>query len=93
MKTASLVAGASAEPCRDSGARRRRRSRRETQTLLLIAIADRLPPALRDELSAVVAEAEHDERLAAELANLRAQLAALWSIASPASGPLVTARA
>ncbi len=52
----------------------------ESVTLLLIAIADRLAPARRDELTAVVDEAEHDERLAAELVNLRAQLAALWSI-------------
>jgi len=49
-------------------------------TLLLIAIADRLSPARRDELTAVASEAAYDEPLAAELANLRAQLTALWSI-------------
>ena len=54
----------------------------EAVTLLLVAIADRLAPARRGELTAVADEAEHDERLAAELANLRAQLAALWSISS-----------
>ncbi|MEO8705198.1 MAG: hypothetical protein ABI867_34450, partial [Kofleriaceae bacterium] len=52
----------------------------EGVTLLLIAVAERLVPAFRDELSAVVDEAEHDERLVAELATLRAQLSALWSI-------------
>ncbi|MFN0249665.1 MAG: phytochelatin synthase family protein [Kofleriaceae bacterium] len=65
--------------------------RAEATTLLLIAIADRLAPARRDELTAVVAEAEHDERLAAEVANMRAQLAALWSIASQGCAPSVTA--
>jgi glutathione gamma-glutamylcysteinyltransferase len=56
--------------------------RAEGVTLLLIAVADRLVPARRDELTAVVDEAEHDERLVAELATLRAQLSALWSITS-----------
>ncbi len=59
--------------------------RAEAVTLLLIAIADRLAPARREELTAVVAEAEHDERLAAELANLRTQLAALWMFGSQVS--------
>jgi glutathione gamma-glutamylcysteinyltransferase len=54
----------------------------EGVTLLLIAIADRLAPARRSELTTLVDEAECDERLAAELANLRAQLSALWSITS-----------
>ena len=56
--------------------------RAEAVALLLIAIADRLTPARRDELTAVAHEAEGDELLAAELANLRAQLGALWSITS-----------
>ena len=56
-------------------------------TLLLIAIADRLTPARRDELAAVVAEAEHDLPLAAELANLRAQLGALWTITAGVESP------
>ncbi len=67
--------------------------RAEAVTLLLIAVADRLAPARRDELTAVVAEAEHDERLAAELTNMRAQLAALWSIASRVTAPSVPANA
>ncbi|MDQ3295653.1 MAG: phytochelatin synthase family protein [Myxococcota bacterium] len=52
--------------------------RAEAVTLLLIAVADRLAPALRDELTEVLACA--DEWLAAELASLRAQLGALWTI-------------
>ena len=51
-------------------------------TLLLIAISDRLAPARRDELAALLAQAEQDESLAAEIANLRDQLAALWTITS-----------
>jgi glutathione gamma-glutamylcysteinyltransferase len=57
--------------------------RAEGVTLLLVAIADRLSPTRRDELTTVVSEANHAEPLAAELANLRAQLAALWSITFP----------
>jgi len=60
--------------------------RAEAVTILLLAIADRLPPAQRDELGALVAEAEHDEPLAADLASLRAQLAALWAIACHEDG-------
>lgn len=52
----------------------------EGVTLLLVAIADRLAPDRRDELAAVASTA--DASLAPELANLRAQLAALWSITS-----------
>lgn len=59
--------------------------RAEAVTLLLIAIADRFAPARRDELMVVAHEAEHDEALAAELANLRAQLGALWSVTSDSS--------
>jgi glutathione gamma-glutamylcysteinyltransferase len=55
--------------------------------LLLIAIAHRLAPTRREELTAVVAEAEHDAALAAELANLRAQLGALWTITGPEVEP------
>jgi glutathione gamma-glutamylcysteinyltransferase len=58
--------------------------RAEAVTLLLIAIADRLAPARREELTAVVAEAEHDDALAAEIASLRDQLGALWTITADA---------
>ena len=56
--------------------------RAEAVTLLLIAIADRLAPMRRDELVAVLAEAERDDALRAELASLREQLGALWTITS-----------
>jgi glutathione gamma-glutamylcysteinyltransferase len=59
--------------------------RAEAVTLLLIAIADRLAPARREELTAVVAEAEHDEALAVEIASLRDQLGALWTITADAT--------
>ena len=52
----------------------------EPVTLLLIAITDRLAPARRDELAAVVEQAAHDEMLGAEVASLRDQLDALWTI-------------
>jgi glutathione gamma-glutamylcysteinyltransferase len=58
--------------------------RAEAVTLLLIAVADRLAPARREELTAVLAEAEHDQALAAEIASLRDQLGALWTITSEA---------
>ncbi len=58
--------------------------RAEAVTILLIAIADRLAPARRDELTAVLAEVEHDAGLAAEIASLRDQLDALWTITSEA---------
>ena len=61
--------------------------RAEAVMLLLLAIAGHLPPARRDEIVALVAEAEHDEPLAGELASLRAQLAALWTITGDAAGP------
>jgi hypothetical protein len=57
--------------------------RAEAVTLLLIAIAARLAPARREEL----AEAEHDEPLAAEIASLRDQLGALSAITSEARAP------
>jgi len=53
----------------------------EAVTMLLLAIADRLAPARRDELVTLIAEASHDDPLAAELGNLRAQLGALWIVA------------
>ncbi len=56
--------------------------RAEAVTLLLIAISDRLSRARRDELAPLRIESERDDALAAELANLRAQLAALWTITS-----------
>jgi hypothetical protein len=58
--------------------------RAEAVTLLLIAIMGRLAPARREELAAVLAEAEHDAVLAAEITSLRDQLAALWTITSDA---------
>ena len=54
--------------------------RAEAVAVLLIAIAERLPPARRSELVSLVTQAEHDAPLAAELDNLRTQLAALWTI-------------
>jgi glutathione gamma-glutamylcysteinyltransferase len=53
--------------------------RAEAVTLLLLAISERLAPARRDELAAQLADATTDA-LAAEIANLREQLAALWTI-------------
>ncbi|HEY0481264.1 MAG TPA: phytochelatin synthase family protein [Kofleriaceae bacterium] len=61
--------------------------RAEAVTLLLIAIADRLLPARREELTAIPAGAEHDEALASEIASLRDQLGALWTITSEARTP------
>ncbi len=52
----------------------------EAVTILLLAIASRLPPARRDEIVALIAEAERDESLAGELASLRAQIEALWAM-------------
>jgi glutathione gamma-glutamylcysteinyltransferase len=57
--------------------------RAEAVTLLLIAILERLAPARRDELTGLLAQASTEEPLAAEIANLRDQLAALWTIACP----------
>lgn len=54
--------------------------RAESVTLLLVAISSRLAPARRDELAALLAGATTDDLLAAEIANLRDQLAALWTI-------------
>lgn len=54
--------------------------RAEGMTLLVLAISERLVPARRDELLA----ATHDHVLAGELAGLRAQLDALWTITSEA---------
>jgi glutathione gamma-glutamylcysteinyltransferase len=54
--------------------------RAEAVTLLLITISERLAPTRRDELRALLTEAGTDEPLAAEIANLRDQLAALWTI-------------
>ena len=48
--------------------------------LIDVASGDRLAPARRDVLTTVLGAAEHDEALAAELANLRTQLGALWEI-------------
>jgi hypothetical protein len=54
--------------------------RAESVTLLLIAISDRLAPARRAELAALLADGTTDDVLAAEIAHLRDQLAALWTI-------------
>lgn len=54
----------------------------EAVTLLLIAIADRLSPARRDELGALAAG--EPDALAGEIANLRDQIAALWTIIADA---------
>ena len=55
----------------------------EAVTIMLLAIADRLAPARRDELVAMIAEATQDATLLAELDNLRAQLGALWTVGQP----------
>lgn len=52
----------------------------EAVTILLIAIAERLAPARRDELNTVLADADHHPALASELENLRTQIGALWTI-------------
>lgn len=54
--------------------------RAEAVTLLLIAISARLAAERRDEISALLAQATTDEPLAAEIANLREQLAAMLTI-------------
>ncbi|MBA3464164.1 MAG: phytochelatin synthase family protein [Deltaproteobacteria bacterium] len=56
--------------------------RAEAVTLLLMAISDRLSPARRDELTPRLIGSEQDDVLDAELASLRAQLGALWTITS-----------
>jgi glutathione gamma-glutamylcysteinyltransferase len=55
--------------------------RAEAVTLLLIAISERLAPARRDEV-ALLGQMEQDEPLSVEIANLRDQIAALWTITS-----------
>jgi hypothetical protein len=49
-----------------------------------IAIADRLDPARREELAAVLAEAEQAELVSGEIDSLREQLDALWTIMAEA---------
>ncbi|MBA3454121.1 MAG: hypothetical protein H0T42_13585, partial [Deltaproteobacteria bacterium] len=61
--------------------------RAESVTVLLIAIAERLAPERRGEVAGLLAEAEHDESLAAEIASLRDQLGALWTILADADVP------
>ncbi len=56
--------------------------RAEAVTLLLIAVADRLGAGVRAELTEELAEAGTGEPLAIELASLKAQLGALWTITS-----------
>jgi glutathione gamma-glutamylcysteinyltransferase len=58
--------------------------RAEAVTLLLLAIAERLAPAGREELAAVLVEVEQADPLAGEIASLREQLGALWTITSGA---------
>ena len=60
--------------------------RAEGVTLLLIAISERLAQERRDEVAALLAEATIDEPLAAEVANVRDQLAALWTITEAQPG-------
>jgi hypothetical protein len=50
----------------------------EAVTLLLLALADRLPVQRREEIVALAGA--HDASLAGEIENLRAQLGALWII-------------
>ncbi len=57
----------------------------EGVALLMLAIADRLPPPWRAALAPLVALTEVDDALAGELTNLRAQMAAVWTLG--ATGP------
>jgi len=55
----------------------------ESVIILILAIADRLAPATRSAIEApLLAEVERHPTLIGELGNLRAQIAALWSITS-----------
>ncbi len=54
--------------------------RADAVTLLLIAVSEELAPTTRDPIAALHADAERDQALAAEITNLRDQLAALRTI-------------
>jgi glutathione gamma-glutamylcysteinyltransferase len=58
--------------------------RAEAVTLLLFAVADLLAPGERVALGTLI-DANVDEALAIELANVRAQLTALWKMETPVS--------
>ena len=53
----------------------------EVVSMLLLATVDRLMPAQRSMLTELTGTPPDDSPLAAELTNLRAQLAALWDLA------------
>jgi glutathione gamma-glutamylcysteinyltransferase len=53
----------------------------EVATLLLLSISDLLTPARRAEIDVLVPEVPAHSQLAAEVGNVRAQLAALWTLA------------
>lgn len=50
--------------------------------VFLLTVADRLPPARKDEVTAIVAEAARDAALAGEIGSLQKQLGALWEVAA-----------
>jgi glutathione gamma-glutamylcysteinyltransferase len=56
--------------------------RAEAVTILLLLLSDQLAAAPGSELARIASEARADQRLEAELANLRAQFAALQQIAT-----------
>lgn len=59
--------------------------RSDEVTLLMLAVADSLPSALRELIGAAVSEADHDDALVSELRTLRAQIAALQAVADTTS--------
>ncbi|CAN5470866.1 hypothetical protein BH11MYX1_BH11MYX1_54900 [soil metagenome] len=59
--------------------------RADAVTVLMLAIGDLLPPALRALIAASVREAEHDDELVAEVRMLRAQIAALQAVGEKTS--------
>jgi hypothetical protein len=54
----------------------------EAVTIVLLALSDQLAAERRSELARFASEARADQKIEAELANLRAQLAALQEVAS-----------
>ena len=60
--------------------------RAEAVTILLLLLSDQLAAAHRSDLARFASEARADQKLEAELANLRAQLAALQDVASQGGG-------
>lgn len=63
--------------------------RADAVTILILAITDLVPPALRAQIDAAVREAEFDDELVAELRMLRAQMAALQAVGDHTSACLM----